>query len=279
MQQPPGGYGPPSQGYGPPSQQYGAPGYGPPGYGPPGYPPQGYPPQKEKNSNATLAMWLGLGSLLCWLTGVPAVIFGFIAKNQINAQPTRYSNGSYATIGIIFGSVGTIFLVGWGLSVVLIGATDTGASASTPPASTGGGTRSATGATPTTAEAPKQEAPPPKPAEPAYLSESCYSLSTKFGTSSKLSDLQKDEAWKDYKGKNFKWDLEITEVSSGILSGYTVQAKCSPRSPSLIQDIQLDYDGDAKNMVMKLEKGSVYKLRGTLTNTSTLFGLGADGMP
>jgi hypothetical protein len=29
---------------------------------------------------------------------------------------------------------------------------------------------------------------------------------------------------------------------------------------------------------MQLEKGSVYRLRGTLTNTSTLFGLGADGL-
>jgi hypothetical protein len=221
-------------------------------------------------------MWLGLGSLLCWLTGIPAIIFGFLARSQINAQPARYSNGSYATIGIIFGSIGTIFLIGWGLMVVLVPATNTGASASTP-AST---RATAAGATPkATTEAPAQPEAPPKPAEPAFISESCYSLSTKFGTTSKLSDLQKDEAWKDYKGKNFQWDLEITEVSAGILSGYTVQAKCSPRSPSIIQDIQLDYDGDAKNMVMKLQKGSVYKIRGTLTNTSTLFGLGADGMP
>ncbi len=278
MQQPPGGYGPPpSQQYGqPPQQQYGA-----PGYGPPGYPPQGYAPQ-EKNSSATISMWLGLGSILCWLTGVPAMIVGMMAKNQIKAQPNRYTNSGNATIGIVFGAIGTVLLIGWGLSVILLGS-DSDAT-STASASTGGSTK-AGGSTKTAANEAKPAAETPAPAatpheeKPTYISESCYQLSTKFGTSSKLSDLQKEEAWKSYKGKLFKWNLEITEVSSGFLGGFTVQAKCSPRSPSLVQDIQIDYDDDAKPMVMKLEKGSTYTLTGKLTNTSTLFGLGADGMP
>jgi hypothetical protein len=116
-----------------------------------------------------------------------------------------------------------------------------------------------------------------EPVKPEFVRESCLQLAQTFGPGSKLSDLQKDERWKKFNGKPFEWDLEITEVSSGVFGGLTVQAKCAPRSPSLIQDIQIEYGRDAKSYVIQLEKGSVYKLRGTLTHTSTLFGLGADG--
>jgi len=109
------------------------------------------------------------------------------------------------------------------------------------------------------------------------VSESCLDLSTKFGTSSKLSDLQKDELWKNYKGKSFAWPLQITEVSSGTFGGYSVQAKCSPESPSLIQDIHISYGKDAKDLVMGLEKGATYTLKGTLTRQSPLLGLSANG--
>ena len=112
-----------------------------------------------------------------------------------------------------------------------------------------------------------------------YIKESCLKLANTFGTASKLSELQKEELWKQYKDENFQWDLEITVVSSGMLSGFHVQAKCSPESPSMIQDIQISYSSDAKSLVMQLQKGSVYKLRGKLTHTSTLLGMGADGIP
>jgi len=109
------------------------------------------------------------------------------------------------------------------------------------------------------------------------VSESCLALSKKFGTGSKLSDLQKENEWPTYKGHSFEWDLEIVEVSSGMFSGFTVQAKCAPTSPSLVQDIQISYGNGAKSFVSQLQKGSIYKMRGVLTNTSTFFGLGADG--
>jgi hypothetical protein len=114
---------------------------------------------------------------------------------------------------------------------------------------------------------------------PTYISDSCLKLSKTFGSSSKLSDLQKEELWKQYKGKAFQWDLQITEVSSAMLGGYTVQAKCAPESPSLIQDVQLSYDSSNKALVMQLQKGEVYKLKGTLDMSSSLLGMTADGIP
>jgi hypothetical protein len=94
-----------------------------------------------------------------------------------------------------------------------------------------------------------------------------------------MSDLQKKEAWKEYEGKVFDWDLKVVEVSSGALGGYSVQAKCAPDSPSLVQDVQIFYPKDARDFVMGLQKGAVYPLKGRLKRSSTLLGLTADGVP
>jgi hypothetical protein len=57
-----------------------------------------------------------------------------------------------------------------------------------------------------------------------------------------------------------------------------VQYKCSPRSPSLIQDIQIDYPESAKDYVMRLTKGSSYEVKGKLGMSSTLLGMSGDAL-
>lgn len=116
------------------------------------------------------------------------------------------------------------------------------------------------------------------PAERTYVTESCSELSEKFGPSSKLSDLQKEELWKQYKGKAFKWDLKVTEVSSDVLGGFTVQFKCAPESPSLIQDIQIKYPKEAKSTVMGLMKDETYSVEGVLKYSGSLLGMTADAL-
>lgn len=111
-----------------------------------------------------------------------------------------------------------------------------------------------------------------------FIKESCAKVSNTFGTSSRLSDLQKEELWKKYTGQEFAWDLEVTEVSSDTFGGYTVQFKCGYNSPSLIQDIQISYPEKYKAMALDLEKGSIYKIEGRLKHTSTLFGMTAEPM-
>ena len=123
-----------------------------------------------------------------------------------------------------------------------------------------------------------QRAAAEREAEANRLTESCLEFSTKFGTSSRLSDLQKDQAWPSYRGRQFEWPLLITDVRAGTFGGYVVQAKCTPQSPSFVFDIQISYESGAKDYVSRLDKGSVYMMAGTLTQTSTLLGLGADGV-
>ena len=113
--------------------------------------------------------------------------------------------------------------------------------------------------------------------EPA-LKESCLKVTRYFDAQSKLSDLQKDQLWKDeYDNKVFEWSLEVVEVSAGVFSGFTVQFKCVG-SNSFIQDVQLSYPKEAKNLVMQMVKGSTYKVKGRLKTQSTLLGLGGDAI-
>jgi len=119
----------------------------------------------------------------------------------------------------------------------------------------------------------------PRAVEAEPVTESCLQLAQKFGVQSKLSDLQKEELWKSYAGKSFAWSLKITEVSSGILGGFSVQATCAPNSPSMIQDVIISYDSDAKSFVMGLEKDNTYTLKGVLKHSSSMLGVTADGVP
>ncbi|MCA9625210.1 MAG: hypothetical protein KC731_39580, partial [Myxococcales bacterium] len=120
--------------------------------------------------------------------------------------------------------------------------------------------------------------PSPSSVPVSFLKDSCKDLALNFGPQSKLSDLQKEQQWPQYKGKYFKWRLQVVEVSSDTFGGYTVQFKCSPTSPSLIQDIQLKYEDGAKSFVSGLQKGASYDIRGKLNTTSTLLGMTGDGL-
>jgi Domain of unknown function (DUF4190) len=128
-----GGYGPPG-GYPPggsPPGSGGAGGYGPPGsggYGPPGPPyglrkpitgspetmalhamtidPRTGLPRGEKPPASTAAVVaLVCGILLCLgpVTGIPAIVAGFIARKAVRVQPASVGGAGMATAGIALG--------------------------------------------------------------------------------------------------------------------------------------------------------------------------------
>jgi hypothetical protein len=120
--------------------------------------------------------------------------------------------------------------------------------------------------------------PPANVSEAAtpILGESCSNVAKKFDATSGLTDLQKDEVWTtNYKGKFFEWDLQVVEVSKGTFGGFTVQFKCK-NSNSFIQDVQLNYPGNAKHLVKNLKKDHLYKIRGKLEKQSTLLGMSGE---
>ena len=109
-----------------------------------------------------------------------------------------------------------------------------------------------------------------------FVSIGCNELVKKFGPSSDLSDLQKEEAWKQYDSKAVRYDVEIVEVSSETFGGYQVQAKCTG-SDSFVQDMAFTYPDSAKSFVMGLNKGSTAELTGTLDTYSGMTGPLLDG--
>ena len=109
---------------------------------------------------------------------------------------------------------------------------------------------------------------------PDYVKENCQTLENMFGANSSLSELQQQEAWANYRGKAFKWKLQVTEVQEGLLDGYLVSFKCVP-SRSFISDVNMKFGKEAKAAVIKLQKGAVYEVKGILSDYSRLVGLQA----
>jgi hypothetical protein len=94
---------------------YGQPGYQPlppPGAfpGPYGQPPYGYPyaPPQRTNGLAIASMVLGV-LWLYWIRSILALVFGYIARNQIRERGE--SGRGMATAGIVLGWIGVGFMV------------------------------------------------------------------------------------------------------------------------------------------------------------------------
>lgn len=120
----------PPQPYAPqqyPPQQYPAqhpPPGGPGPYGPPYQQPWGYPqgyPQRSTNGMAIAAMILGI-LWIYWIGSILAVIFGFVARNQIKQR--RQDGDGMAIAGLVLGWIG----VGTLLIVIGLGVTVSGSS-------------------------------------------------------------------------------------------------------------------------------------------------------
>lgn len=106
--------------YGPPPQ----PGYGQPGYGQPPYSPQyGYGQPPTTNGKATIALIVGITSLVLsfccvGIIGIVAVVLGAKARNEISSSGGRQTGDGMALAGIITGAVAVLISLAL---VVLIG--------------------------------------------------------------------------------------------------------------------------------------------------------------
>jgi Domain of unknown function (DUF4190) len=115
---PPGGYNPPPGGYNPPPGGYGStPPPPPPGYGAA----PGYGPPVGNNSKAIWALVLGILGLLCcgFFTGIPAIILGKQAQNEIDRTGGAQGGRGMATAGFVLGIIACV----WGVVSIILYAT------------------------------------------------------------------------------------------------------------------------------------------------------------
>jgi uncharacterized membrane protein len=95
----------------PPGGGYGAAPPPPPGYGYGGQPPR-------SNQKAVWSLVLGILGLVCcgFFTGIPALILGKMAQNEIDASGGMQSGRGMATAGFVLGIIAIVFGI---ISVIL----------------------------------------------------------------------------------------------------------------------------------------------------------------
>ena len=91
--------------------------------------------------------------------------------------------------------------------------------------------------------------------------------------SSRLSNMQKEEAWKTYKGKRVEWQGEVTEVrkSFGTTSIHLRHLQTTPDA-----DVIVNLRKDQSQRAMQVRKGDILTYQGTLSLYGSLFGLTLD---
>jgi hypothetical protein len=82
------------------------------------------PPTGQDQTLAIVSLVCGILSILCCglITGIPAIITGYMAKNNVDTNPNQYSGRGMALAGMILGSIGTVlFIIGIILQIALGG--------------------------------------------------------------------------------------------------------------------------------------------------------------
>lgn len=102
-----------------------------------------------------------------------------------------------------------------------------------------------------------------------FLDLSCEEFSRTFGTDKKLSDLQKDELFKQYDGKYVRWTAKVGEISS-FLGTLKAQIKCLPTT--LVLDATVAFEDSERDALMALRKDQRFKFEARLDRYGSIIG-------
>ena len=84
----------------------------------------------------------------------------------------------------------------------------------------------------------------------------------KFSIESSLTDLQKDEEWKKYKGKCVEWRGQLEYLDQGFFGGISVGFK--HRNETFTYDVLVSAPKSEKENLMKWRQGTKYTYKATL---------------
>ncbi len=84
------------------------------------------PPQMAKGQDQTLAivsLVTGILSIICCgaIAGIPAIITGYMAKNNIDSSPDQYTGRGMALAGMILGGIGSVFTILYIIYILIVG--------------------------------------------------------------------------------------------------------------------------------------------------------------
>lgn len=93
-------------------------------------------------------------------------------------------------------------------------------------------------------------------------------VDSQYSVSSKLTDLQKEEKWKDFKGKKIQWSGKVAGVREGMMGGLILNVKMNPTT--LTSDLSVTLKPDQKEKALALTEGSPVTISGILDTWGTL---------
>lgn len=86
-----------------------------------------------------------------------------------------------------------------------------------------------------------------------------------FGEKSQLTEIQKDNLWKEYKGKYIIWEGRVDDIIKGWL-GMAVHIKYIASTTT--QDVSIDFPKERQKILMSLMKGQKIKYKAKLRSRS-----------
>ena len=84
-----------------------------------------------------------------------------------------------------------------------------------------------------------------------------------FAYDSGLTDLQKDEEWKQYRGLCIEWTGELVHLDQGVFGGISIGMK--HLGATLTYDVLIDAPSSQKDVLLSWRQGSRHTYRATLT--------------
>lgn len=123
-------------------------------------------------------------------------------------------------------------------------------------------------------EAPGSPGSAIAPEQRVYIQESCSQLSNRFSNRTTMTELQREEAWKWYKGKWVKWTATVNLIDRNAFGGLSLQFKCS--SASLVMDGHASFEPDQQQSLMRFSQGSQISFEGRLDDWGQFLGIGIE---
>ncbi len=113
----------------------------------------------------------------------------------------------------------------------------------------------------------QSEETPSSPVEKEWVGISCVEFHEIFGLNSNLSDLQKDEKFKEYKNKWVKWEGEVSSVDE-TFGKLQLQVKCL--KSTFVSDAIATFPDSAKEKLLGFQKGDSVNFSGQLASWSAV---------
>ena len=101
-------------------------------------------------------------------------------------------------------------------------------------------------------------------AEPLISGVTFAQVNRLFAYDSELTDLQKEEEWKNYRGRCIEWTGEVAYLESGFFGGISIGMK--HLNSTLTYDVLIDAPSSQKKELLSWRKGTRHTYRATLVN-------------